>query len=179
MDSALITNLYRFFIKANKDVKGVEASLVLSSVAGAAGYSIIEKYLPKLESEALKAGSNVFIEDVSAELNTVYGELLRYASAAGINPDPNSGWIGTPSSPDDLAEHILKFNQAHFGSIKEIVEDSGSEGRFLRSALLGLCCMLLKQVGGTVIPVEEGKKIITWSLQCGSKMSPLKNELEI
>lgn len=173
MDSALITDIYNFAIKANSDATGVEASLVLSSVAGAAGHTLILPHIRTLEAQALEPGAGVFIESVSSELGATYGELLRYAAAAGLDPDPNSGWIGTPASTDRLGAHILQFNKKHFNALQDLTLKSGGGAASLRSALLGVSCMILKQVGGTVIPEGEGKKIITWSLQLGSKSMPL------
>ena len=169
MDSTQLTQLYNFFVKTNTDQRGVEAALVLASVAGAAGYALSEAQLASLNAQGTDGGANLFSQELSDQLEQTFSELLRCAAAAGIDSIQESGWVGLPVGAEALKVHIATFNLNNFSELKNLYLAGGNAFESLSNDLLAISCLFLRQVSGTVIPESEGKRIITWALQCGAR----------
>ena len=80
MDSTQLTQLYNFFVKTNTDQRGVEAALVLASVAGAAGYALSEAQLASLNAQGTDGGANLFSQELSDQLEQA---LTQFKSQDG------------------------------------------------------------------------------------------------
>lgn len=151
--------------------RGIHAETAIAISAGLAGRFTLRQYA-KVDLNTLQAGEPLFIDTVSAALENRIQEMLMHAQSGGIDPNPESGWMGalppTTAPLKPTFELCNEFEPAVIALVSKLV---GGSYDLWAQILTLVSVRVLVDVRGAIAE-GDAKKLLLRSLMEGAKTVP-------
>ncbi len=168
---SLATRIKEFIFDHLESTHGIHAETAICISIGLAGrFTLRQNYRGDLST--LRPNQPIFIDSVSTALETKIQELLTCAEALGINPNPESGWLGEKSPKTTPLKPITNLCDEFEPLISEILSRSTTLSYELWSQIMTYVSIQITLDVSSVISEGEAKKLLLSALMEGAKMVP-------